>query len=605
MRFRGRSMNRMKTITFYSYKGGTGRSLALANAAIYLTTLGFKVVALDFDLEAPGLHYKFSRNEDGSPLAVNKGLVDYVNIFLTEKKVSLPFTEFSINVSIPGIDQQLLYLVPAGYVPSSDYWSKLARINWHQLFYSKGAKGVQIFMELKARIAAELSPDFLLVDSRTGITEMGGVATTLFADKLICLVLPTPENMQGARAVLRSLKRSRRETEGSDLEIMLAVSRLPVMKDADKERELTDRILNEMNEEADDPDDTIHCQGVYVLHSEIALQLREALRVGSGINPDESVLLRDYLRLFASFVPKESIEPKVRVLIEKAWEKLRNDPDDAVKDMEELASSFGHPENYRELLRFYQVRNISGIQALRRAQRLWEITRDPDDPILWQAISRSFEAHPRWRRENQWNPNLEFIADVWRNAGKRNQDFGMKLAEALGYDDRDSLAADVLMEIIDSSEPTVPIVARCVELLDIAQRGNEAEALIQKLKTKFVGVPEFATAWARHAMKAKSETSELMKTPWIEAVRPGSRALLYFKAGLKDEAVAIAEFALQDLQEQQFSPEELGELSRYFISVGRGEEFEAVLTKRYPREYLHEIRNRARARPRTQVVRPR
>src|SRR5580700_353533 len=137
----------MKTLTFYSYKGGTGRSLSLANAAIYLATLGFKVVALDFDLEAPGLHYKFSRNEDGSPLTVSKGLIDYINIFLTEKKVSLPFTEFSINVPVPGIDDGLIHLVPAGYVPSSDYWSKLARINWHELFYSKGAKGVQIFME--------------------------------------------------------------------------------------------------------------------------------------------------------------------------------------------------------------------------------------------------------------------------------------------------------------------------------------------------------------------------------------------------------------------------------------------------------------------------
>ena len=38
----------METITFYSYKGGSGRSLALANAAVYLAKLGFRVVALDF-----------------------------------------------------------------------------------------------------------------------------------------------------------------------------------------------------------------------------------------------------------------------------------------------------------------------------------------------------------------------------------------------------------------------------------------------------------------------------------------------------------------------------------------------------------------------------
>ena len=49
----------MRTITFYSYKGGVGRSLLVANAARYLSTLGKKVFALDLDLEAPGLHYKF------------------------------------------------------------------------------------------------------------------------------------------------------------------------------------------------------------------------------------------------------------------------------------------------------------------------------------------------------------------------------------------------------------------------------------------------------------------------------------------------------------------------------------------------------------------
>jgi hypothetical protein len=84
--------------------------------------------------------------------------------------------------------------VPAGQVPLRDYWSKLSRINWHDLFYSEQAIGVQIVMELRARIVEELKPDFVLIDSRTGITEMGGVATALLADKVICLVLPAQEN---------------------------------------------------------------------------------------------------------------------------------------------------------------------------------------------------------------------------------------------------------------------------------------------------------------------------------------------------------------------------------------------------------------------------
>lgn len=49
-----------EVITFYSYKGGTGRTMALANAACLLASSkagSLRVLAIDWDLEAPGLHY--------------------------------------------------------------------------------------------------------------------------------------------------------------------------------------------------------------------------------------------------------------------------------------------------------------------------------------------------------------------------------------------------------------------------------------------------------------------------------------------------------------------------------------------------------------------
>jgi MinD-like ATPase involved in chromosome partitioning or flagellar assembly len=52
-----------RIITFYSYKGGTGRSMALANYAVYLARMpemaGKRVLVIDWDLEAPGLHRYF------------------------------------------------------------------------------------------------------------------------------------------------------------------------------------------------------------------------------------------------------------------------------------------------------------------------------------------------------------------------------------------------------------------------------------------------------------------------------------------------------------------------------------------------------------------
>ena len=70
--------------TFYSYKGGVGRSMALANVAEYFYLQGLKVLIVDWDLEAPGLESFFY---PASPDGVDKvrsrlGLLD----LLTEYK---------------------------------------------------------------------------------------------------------------------------------------------------------------------------------------------------------------------------------------------------------------------------------------------------------------------------------------------------------------------------------------------------------------------------------------------------------------------------------------------------------------------------------------
>jgi len=46
-------------VTFYSYKGGTGRTMAVANTAAVLAervSATERVLVVDWDLEAPGLH---------------------------------------------------------------------------------------------------------------------------------------------------------------------------------------------------------------------------------------------------------------------------------------------------------------------------------------------------------------------------------------------------------------------------------------------------------------------------------------------------------------------------------------------------------------------
>src|SRR5580658_5977806 len=91
----------METVAFYSYKGGVGRSLLLANAARFLATLGKSVVALDFDLEAPGLHYKLIGTQSTKSSAFLGGAVPYL-IATAEGAISPPLLEeHLITVPVP------------------------------------------------------------------------------------------------------------------------------------------------------------------------------------------------------------------------------------------------------------------------------------------------------------------------------------------------------------------------------------------------------------------------------------------------------------------------------------------------------------------------
>ena len=67
-----------RIVTFYSYKGGTGRSMALANVAWILAAAGKRVLAVDWDLEAPGLHRYFHPFLADPEAASTPGVIDFV-----------------------------------------------------------------------------------------------------------------------------------------------------------------------------------------------------------------------------------------------------------------------------------------------------------------------------------------------------------------------------------------------------------------------------------------------------------------------------------------------------------------------------------------------
>src|SRR5262245_25984143 len=64
--------------TFYSYKGGVGRSLAMAWVAQVFAERGLRVLVVDFDLEAPGLERYFFDGDEAKLRRGHCGLIDLV-----------------------------------------------------------------------------------------------------------------------------------------------------------------------------------------------------------------------------------------------------------------------------------------------------------------------------------------------------------------------------------------------------------------------------------------------------------------------------------------------------------------------------------------------
>ena len=363
----------MQTITFYSYKGGVGRTLALANIAIYLSRFGRNVCIMDFDLEAPGLHYKFQTL--AKAIEIKRGLVDYVYEFTHNKVIPRSLKKFVLELIPSSKSQGRVQLFPAGDVLSSSYWQRLASVDWHGLFYEENSEGVPFFLELKERIRKKLDPDFLLIDSRTGITEMSGLCTSLLPDKVIFLIVNNEENIDGARQILRSIQRVERLPNQKAIEVTFALTRIPFSEDDDEmERQIVKDIRDFLNEPVEDLESQLDIQDICILHSDRELELSESLRMGQELTAKEMPLLRDYLRLFSKIIPNEAVLPELDRVLENitTTANLLEDPDRTQRELEELVKGYLQPKTLEKLIDFYILRNVEKGKILNTFHNLWQ-----------------------------------------------------------------------------------------------------------------------------------------------------------------------------------------------------------------------------------------
>ncbi|MBN2004213.1 MAG: SUMF1/EgtB/PvdO family nonheme iron enzyme [Anaerolineae bacterium] len=194
--------------TFYSYKGGVGRTMALANIAELFYRAGLRVLMVDWDLEAPGLERFFPNAEDNMQKpGLMDMLLDYKAQMTQEiKGKSAPNPESPMHYVVdiyPDAKEGGLFLLPAGKRSPetfADYAKSVLNFDW-QNFYEEW-KGELYFNWFREQLEANF--DVILIDSRTGVTEMGGVCTYHLADSVVIFCAPNQQNLNGAYRMAKS-----------------------------------------------------------------------------------------------------------------------------------------------------------------------------------------------------------------------------------------------------------------------------------------------------------------------------------------------------------------------------------------------------------------
>ena len=106
---------------------------------------------------------------------------------------------------IPWKTRGRVWFMPAGKRDGA-YQSLLAGMNWKE-FYAK-QQGFLFVENLKAAIGKIYSPDYVLVDSRTGITDISGVCTLQLPDLVVLLFGLNEQNLLGSAQIYKSITRN-------------------------------------------------------------------------------------------------------------------------------------------------------------------------------------------------------------------------------------------------------------------------------------------------------------------------------------------------------------------------------------------------------------
>ncbi|MER7186107.1 FxSxx-COOH system tetratricopeptide repeat protein [Streptomyces hyaluromycini] len=213
-------------ITFYSFKGGTGRTMALVNTAWILAGNGLRVLVVDWDLEAPGLHTYLQPLLADPELTETSGVIEMVQEFtrgatappvgsraesggalvprppdVVERRQHAPIDEYIVGTDLRLPPGGKLDLLPAGTQDPATYAVKVGTFDWGT-FYRAG--GNSLLTALREDLAARY--DYVLIDSRSGFSDTAGICTVVLPDIVVDCFTLSRQGVNGAVQVAESIR---------------------------------------------------------------------------------------------------------------------------------------------------------------------------------------------------------------------------------------------------------------------------------------------------------------------------------------------------------------------------------------------------------------
>jgi MinD-like ATPase involved in chromosome partitioning or flagellar assembly len=189
-------MKMPRLVTFYSFKGGVGRTHALLNVAAILARAGQRVIVVDMDLEAPGFHRYTALGHIGPD---HPGISDFVLERLSKGERSVVPYVHRVE-GVPGVEDRL-FVVPAGN-RARELAAALPTI-----YATPPKDDALVFQVFVGRLRGEFEPDFILFDSRTGLAEIAAVCTVELADVIVALTGLNPQGVAGLADVMGRIRR--------------------------------------------------------------------------------------------------------------------------------------------------------------------------------------------------------------------------------------------------------------------------------------------------------------------------------------------------------------------------------------------------------------